>query len=233
MMFCRPRKANTNRMTRKDVCARIKEIGILPGIRVPAADDALFAAQEMFSSGIPVVELTMTVPGAIGVISELSRNFPQLIIGAGTVLNIETARACLDAGAAFITSPGLDLEIVGFTVRNDIASIPGALTPSEIMAALKAGADMIKIFPCAQVGGPDYIKALRSPFPQASFVASGGVNQQTAGDFIRAGASALGIRGELIPPAAVERRDRNWIHELAARFLGIVHRARAEFAPHG
>ena len=185
------------------------EIGILPAIRVPTAEDALFAAGQMVKWGIPIVELTMTVPGAIGVIGELTRTTPQLIVGAGTVLDLETARACLDAGAAFITSPGIDTDIVEFTVRHNIAAIPGALTPSEVMEAHKAGADLIKIFPCAQVGGPDYIKALKSPFPDVAFIASGGVNQQTAGGFIRSGASALGIRGELIPPEAIQRRDEN------------------------
>ena len=205
------------------------EIGILPAIRVPSAEDALFAANQMFKWGIPIVELTMTVPGATEVIRELARTTPDLIVGAGTVLDVETARACLDAGAAFITSPGIDVDIVEFTVRNNVAAIPGALTPSEVMRANKAGADMIKIFPCAQVGGPDYIKALKSPFPHIPFIASGGVNQQTAADFIRRGASALGIRGELIPPEAIQRRDGNWIHELTGRFLGIVQRTRVEF----
>ncbi len=140
----------------------------------------------------------------------------------------ETARACVDVGAAFITSPGFDAEIVDFTVKHNVAAIPGALTPSEVMRAHKAGADIIKIFPCAQVGGPEYIRALRSPFPRVALIASGGVNQQNAGQFIRAGATALGIRGELIPPEAIERRDENWIHELAGRFRAIVERARAE-----
>jgi 2-dehydro-3-deoxyphosphogluconate aldolase/(4S)-4-hydroxy-2-oxoglutarate aldolase len=216
-------------MTKEEVCERIISIGILPGIRVPTAADALFAADQMVKWGIPVVELTMTVPGAIGVIAELVRTTPQLMVGAGTVLDVETARACLDAGAAFITSPGMDMDIVEFTVRNNVASIPGALTPSEVMAARKAGADLIKIFPCAQVGGPDYIRALKSPFPEVPFIASGGVNQLTAADFIRAGVAALGIRGELIPPLAIERRDENWIHELTGRFLGIVQHTRVEF----
>jgi 2-dehydro-3-deoxyphosphogluconate aldolase/(4S)-4-hydroxy-2-oxoglutarate aldolase len=216
-------------MTKEEVCERIISIGILPGIRVSSADDALFAAHQMVKWGIPVVELTMTVPGAIGVIAELVRTTPQLMVGAGTVLDVETARACLDAGAAFITSPGLDIDIVEFTVRNNVASIPGALTPSEVMAARKAGADLIKIFPCVQVGGPDYIRALRAPFPHVPFIASGGVNQLTAADFIRAGAAALGIRGDLIPPLAIERRDENWIHELTGRFLGIVQHTRVEY----
>ena len=214
---------------KEEVCARIKEIGILPAIRVPSAEDALFAAGQMFQWGIPIVELTMTVPGAIGVITELSLTHPRLIVGAGTVLDLETARACVDAGAAFISSPGLDPKIVEFTVRQNVAAIPGALTPTEVMMAHNAGADLIKIFPCAAVGGPSYIKALKAPFPHVPFIASGGVTQTTASEYIRAGAAALGIRGELIPPEAIQRRDQNWIHELAGRFLAIVQRARAEF----
>jgi 2-dehydro-3-deoxyphosphogluconate aldolase / (4S)-4-hydroxy-2-oxoglutarate aldolase len=213
---------------KEDVCARIKDVGILPAIRVPSAEDALFAAGQMFQWGIPIVELTMTVPGAIGVIAALARTTPQLMVGAGTILDIETARACVDAGAAFVSSPGVDIKIVEFAVRHNVAAIPGALTPSEVMMAHNAGADLIKIFPCAAVGGPSYIKALRSPFPHVPFIASGGVDQTTASGYIRAGAVALGIRGELIPPEAVERRDQNWIHELAGRFLGIVQRTRAE-----
>src|SRR5580658_10495071 len=151
----------------------------------------------MFQWGIPIVELTITVPGAIGVITELARTHPQLIVGAGTVLDIETARACVDAGAAFVTSPGVDVKLVEFTMQHNVAAIPGALTPSEVMMACHAGADLIKIFPCAAVGGPSYIKALRAPFPHVSFIASGGVDQTTAVGFIRAGAVALGIRGEL------------------------------------
>ncbi len=215
--------------TKEEVCARIKEIGILPAIRVASAQDALFAAGEMLKCGISVVELTMTVPGAIGVLSELKRTSPELIVGAGTVLSIETARACLDAGAMFVTSPGMDPKIVDFTVRQNVAAIPGALTPTEVMVARDAGADLIKIFPCAQVGGPSYIKALKAPFPHVPFIASGGVDQVTASDFIRAGAVALGIRGKLIPPEAIEGRDVNWIRELAGRFLGIVQRTRTEF----
>jgi len=214
-------------MTKVHVCTRIREIGILPAIRVPTAENALFAARQMVKWGIPIVELTMTVPGAIGVIEELKRTDPELIVGAGSVIDVETARACVNSGAAFITSPGFDAEIVEFTLKHKVAAIPGALTPSEIMRAHKAGADIIKIFPCAQVGGPEYIRALRHPFPHVALIASGGVTQQNAGQFIQRGATALGIRGELIPPEAIERRDENWIHELVGRFLAIVERARA------
>jgi 2-dehydro-3-deoxyphosphogluconate aldolase/(4S)-4-hydroxy-2-oxoglutarate aldolase len=215
--------------TKEEVCARIKEIGILPAIRVASAEDALFAASEMLKCGITVVELTMTVPGALGVLSELSRTSPELMVGAGTVLSIETVRACVDAGAAFVTSPGMNPKIVEFTVQHNVAAIPGALTPTEVMVARDAGADLIKIFPCAQVGGPSYIKALMAPFPHVPFIASGGVDQVTASDFIRAGAVALGIRGKLIPAEAIEHRDQNWIRELAGRFLSVVQRTRTEF----
>ncbi len=217
-------------MTKAEVSARIREVGILPAIRVPSAADALFAAKEMYRWGIPIVELTMTVPGAISVLMELQHTTPGLTVGAGTVLDVKTAQACVDAGAAFITSPGVDPDLVEFTLRHDLCAIPGALSPSEVMEAVKVGADMVKIFPCAQVGGPEYIRALRGPFPHVPLIASGGVNQHTAAEFLRRGASALGIRGELIPPQAVHRRDENWIQELAGRFLGIVQRAREEYA---
>jgi len=215
--------------TKEEVCACIRKIGILPAIRVHAAEDALFVAREMLEYGIPVVELTTTIPDAARVIAELSKTNPHLMVGAGTVLDIETAKACVDAGAVFVTSPGLDPKIVDFTVKHGLCAIPGALTPTEIMMAQNAGADMIKVFPCAQVGGPAYIRAMRAPFPHVPIVASGGVDQITAADFLRAGAQALGIRGKLIPPEAVEKRDRNWIKELTGRFLSIVHRARQEY----
>jgi 2-dehydro-3-deoxyphosphogluconate aldolase/(4S)-4-hydroxy-2-oxoglutarate aldolase len=214
----------------QEVCARIEKIGILPAIRVSTEADALFAAGQMVHWGISVVELTMTVPNAVGVIAELARTTPQLIVGAGTVLDLETARACAGAGAAFITSPGLNLKIVEFAVRHKITAIAGALTPTEVMMARDSGADIIKVFPCAAVGGPHYIKSLRAPFPGVPFIASGGVDQVTASEFIRAGAVALGIGEKLIPLEAIQRRDQNWIRELAGRFLGIVLRTRAELA---
>jgi 2-dehydro-3-deoxyphosphogluconate aldolase/(4S)-4-hydroxy-2-oxoglutarate aldolase len=170
----------------------------------------------------------MTVPGALDVIAELSRTTPQLIVGAGTVLDVGTAKACIDAGAAFVTSPGLNTRIVEFTASRNTIAIPGALTPTEIMAASDAGADLIKVFPCDAVGGAEYLRSLRAPFPHLDFIAAGGVDQVNAADFIRAGAAAVGIRGRLMPPEAIERRDQNWIRELSGRFLGIVQKARAE-----
>jgi 2-dehydro-3-deoxyphosphogluconate aldolase/(4S)-4-hydroxy-2-oxoglutarate aldolase len=217
-------------MTRDEVCRKIREIGIVPAIRVLTTDDAYFAAETVISGGIPIVEVTMTVPRALEIVAGLRQRHPEAVVGAGTVLDTVIARQCLDAGAMFITSPGLDTGIVEVTREAGIAAIPGALTPTEVMAALRAGADMVKIYPCAQLGGPAYIRALRAPFPEAAFIASGGVNQQTAANFVEAGACALGIREELIPNGAIASRKADWIHELTHRFLGMVQRARARAA---
>ncbi len=215
-------------MNREHVRSLIEETGILPAIRVPSADDAMFAASTIFRAGIPVVELTMTVPGAIGVLKELARIHPDLIVGAGTITDIDTAHRCIDAGAAFLSSPGFDTAIVEFAVKHRVPAIPGALSPTEVMNAHRAGADIVKIFPCSLVGGPAYIKALKAPFPDVPLLASGGVNQMTAQDFLLAGAVALGIRQELIPNQAVARRNEDWILELAGRFLNIVKRTRTD-----
>jgi 2-dehydro-3-deoxyphosphogluconate aldolase / (4S)-4-hydroxy-2-oxoglutarate aldolase len=170
----------------------------------------------------------MTVPGAIDVISHLARSVPEMIVGAGTVLDTEMALRCLDAGAKFLTSPGLVMEVVEIAVKNDVAAIPGALTPTEVITAWKAGADFVKIFPCMQVGGPAYIRALKVPLPQVHLIASGGVNQQTAVSFILAGATALGVGAELIPQEALELQHEGQISELARRFLIMVQSARAQ-----
>ncbi len=213
-------------MTKEQVKARIEDIGIIPAIRASSTADALFAAGAVFAGGIPIAEVTMTIPGAMEVISNLAKNNPALIVGAGSVMDLETAKQCVNAGANFLTTTGLDLEVVHFAAKQSIVVFPGVLTPTEVMAAWKAGADLIKIFPCAQVGGSSYIRALRPPFPYIPLIASGGVNQQTAADFILAGAVAVGIGGALIPREAVERRQEHWIGELARRFLAMVRGAR-------
>ncbi len=214
-------------MTRQNVRARIEEIGLIPAVRAASAEDALFAAQSLLRGGINVVEMTITIPGAFEVIEELRRTNPDLIVGAGTVLYLDTAQHCLDAGAAFLTGPGLDPQILEFGAKNNTLVIPGALTPTEVATASRAGAELVKIFPCAQMGGPGYIKALRAPFPHIALIASGGVNQQTASDFIRAGAVALGVGEHLIPTEAVHRRKADWIRELCGRFLAAVKDARS------
>ena len=217
-------------MKKEVVQARIEEIGIVPAVRLSSADDARFATDAISHGGIPIVEITMTVPGAIEVISELARNSPELIVGAGTVFDMETARRCLDAGATFLTSPGLDLALVEFARKENIVVLAGALTPTEVTNAWKAGADFVKVFPCSQVGGDTYIKALKRPFPQVRLIAAGGVNQRTAANFILAGASAIGVGGELIPKEAIQLRQAERIHELGRRFVGFVNSARARTA---
>jgi 2-dehydro-3-deoxyphosphogluconate aldolase/(4S)-4-hydroxy-2-oxoglutarate aldolase len=214
-------------MTREEAKARIEEIGIIPGIRVGAAVDALYGAETVYQAGIPVAEITMTVRGAVDVIRQLAQSHPDMIVGAGTVLDTETARRCVDAGAKFLTSTGLVLEVAAFALKNNVLAIPGALTPTEVIAAWKAGADYVKIFPAAPMGGEQYIRSLKLPLPQVSLIAAGGVNQQTAVGFIHAGASALGVGMELLPRDAVLRRQDERIHELARRFLGFVAEARA------
>jgi 2-dehydro-3-deoxyphosphogluconate aldolase / (4S)-4-hydroxy-2-oxoglutarate aldolase len=198
----------------------------MPGIRSSSAEDGRFAADAIGRGGIPIVEITMTMPKAIDVISDMARNSPGIIVGAGTVLDLETARRCLDAGAGFLTSPGLDLKIVEFAVKQNILVIAGAMTPTEVITAWQAGSELVKVFPCAPIGGAAYIKALKGPFPQVPMIAAGGVNQDTAADFILAGAAALGIGGRLIPKAVIEKRQGERISELARRFLRIVQTAR-------
>jgi 2-dehydro-3-deoxyphosphogluconate aldolase/(4S)-4-hydroxy-2-oxoglutarate aldolase len=217
-------------MDKEKVRTSIEEIGVIPALRMFSAEDARFAADAVTGAGIPIVEVTMTVPGALEVIADLSRHNPDLIVGAGTIFDLDTARRCLDAGAGFLTSTGLDLAVVEFAVAKGVVVLPGALTPTEVMAAWKTGADFVKIFPCAQVGGPAYIKALKAPFRHVPLIAAGGVNQQTAVDFIRAGAVALGIGKDLIPQDAIKRRQSHRIQELAHRYLTMVRTARGQHA---
>jgi 2-dehydro-3-deoxyphosphogluconate aldolase / (4S)-4-hydroxy-2-oxoglutarate aldolase len=213
-------------MTKTEVCDRIREIGILPAIRVSSSDDAIYAAESVAKCGIPIVEITLTTPDALQVIAQLVKRHPKMIVGAGTVLDAELARQSAGAGAHFLTSPGLNLAVVEFAKKNEIAVLPGALTPTEVTAAWQAGSDLVKIFPCSLVGGDAYIKALRAPFPQVPLIAAGGVNQQTAANFILAGATAIGVGSELIPKEAIARHQNKRIHELAVRFLGFVKEAR-------
>ncbi|MGA2882056.1 MAG: bifunctional 4-hydroxy-2-oxoglutarate aldolase/2-dehydro-3-deoxy-phosphogluconate aldolase [Bryobacteraceae bacterium] len=215
-------------MKKSEVRAVIENIGIIPGVRVGEPDDARFAAEAVYRAGIPIAEITMTVPNAIDVISFLANKLPDMVVGAGTVLNTETAQRCLDAGAKFLTSPGLITKVVEFAVKKDVVVFPGALTPTEVITAWTAGADFVKIFPCAEVGGPVYLRALKVPLPQVPLIASGGVNQVSAFNFILAGATALGIGSELMPHEAVRRRNEEQIQELARRFINMVRDARAQ-----
>jgi 2-dehydro-3-deoxyphosphogluconate aldolase/(4S)-4-hydroxy-2-oxoglutarate aldolase len=217
-------------MTKHAVRTRIEASGIIPAVRVSSAEDARFAAEAVSQAGLPIVEITMTVPGALEVIEHLAHAMPDLIVGAGTILDLRTAQRCVDAGARFLTSPGLDLRIVEFALRTDVVAMPGVLTPTEITAAWQARADFIKVFPCAHVGGASYIHALKAPFPAVPLIAAGGVNQQTAAEYIVAGATAIGVGTELIPPSAVQQRNQPWITELVSRFLSLIQDARSQAA---
>jgi 2-dehydro-3-deoxyphosphogluconate aldolase / (4S)-4-hydroxy-2-oxoglutarate aldolase len=218
-------------MKKAEVCELIKQIGIIPAIRVSSAEDAHFAADTVTKGGIPIVEITMTVPEAVELISHLVKHHQKMVVGAGTVLDTETARRCVDAGASFLTAPGHNLEVLEFAAKAEVAILPGALTPTEVVDAWQAGADLVKVFPCAAVGGDKYIKFLKLALPQIPLIAAGGVTQQTAANFIVAGACALGIGTDLIPADAIERRETDRIKELAHRFLGFVKDARQRLAP--
>jgi 2-dehydro-3-deoxyphosphogluconate aldolase/(4S)-4-hydroxy-2-oxoglutarate aldolase len=215
-------------MTKDEVCSRIREIAILPAIRVSSGDDAHFAAEAVTRGGIPIVEITMTVPGALELMAHLVRSDPKVIVGAGTVLDTKTADLCMDAGASFITAPSFSPFIVEFVAKKNIAVLPGALTPTEVITAWSAGADLVKVFPCGPVGGDKYIKALHTSLPEVPLVAAGGVNQQTAANFILSGATAIGVGTELIPTEAIQRRQSQRIHELARRFAKLVKDAREQ-----
>ncbi len=219
-------------MNKNEVHSRIEQVGIIPSVRVSTAEDAMFAAEAVYRGGIPIVEVTLTVPGAMEVISHLAKNAPEMIVGAGSVLDVVTARLCLKAGAKFLTSDGLDIDVVKFAVQENIVVFPGALTPTDVIAARKAGSDFIKIVPCGQVGGDTYIRALKAMFPDVSLIAAGGVNQKTAYGFILAGATALGIGKELVSREAIRLRQEERIHTLAVRFLGFVNEARSQTAAH-
>jgi 2-dehydro-3-deoxyphosphogluconate aldolase/(4S)-4-hydroxy-2-oxoglutarate aldolase len=214
--------------TKEQICARIKEIAIIPAVRVASGDAAHFAAEAVTHGGIPIVEITMTVPGAMELIHHLCNSKGNIIVGAGTVLDIETARKCLDAGACFITAPSFNPAVVDFVAKQGVVVLPGALTPTEVFTAWSAGADLVKVFPCAPVGGDRYIKALHASLPEIPLIAAGGVNQQTAASYILSGATAIGIGQELIPTEAIEKRQSGRIKELARRFAKIVRDAREQ-----
>ena len=209
-------------MEKAEVRALIETTGIVPVVRASSPAEARFAAEAVWHGGIPIVEITMTVPGAMEVISELARTTPEVLVGAGTVLDAETAQRCVDAGARFLVSPGFDARTVEFAVGKNVLIMAGALTPTEVINAWKAGADFVKVFPCGQVGGATYIKALKGPLPQVPLVPTGGVSLDTAADYLLAGAAALGVGGELILKEAVQLRKAELLRDMAARFVSIV-----------
>ena len=213
-------------MNKQDVRRRIEELGIIPSVRVSTTEDALFAAEAIARGGIPIIEVTLTVPEAIKVIAHLVQKAPDVIVGAGSVHDVDTARSCLEAGAKFLSSDGLDPDTVRFAVAQNVVVIPGTLTPTGVVTAWKLQPDFVKIVPCGHIGGDSYIRDLKAMFPNIPLIAAGGVNQRTAFAFIAAGAVALGIGGELIPREAIRRRQPDRIAELARRFLNAVSNAR-------
>lgn len=215
-------------MNRQEVRNQINQIGIIPCARVKAPEQAQFAAETLYAAGIPNIEIPLTLPEAPEVIRDLAALYPNMVVGAGTVLDAKSARRAIEAGARFITSPGFIPEVVGCANELEITVFPGACTPSEVIAAWNAGSDFVKIFPAATVGGTHYIRALKVPLGHIPLIVTGGVNQLTAFDYILAGASAIGVGGELVPSEALAHRQTDRIHELARRFLQMVRDARAQ-----
>ena len=216
-------------MNRAEVSRQIEELGIVPVVRTSNADLAMRAVDALIAGSVPVVEVTMTVPDACSVINAVSTDFGNtVLIGAGTVTSPDQARAAVDAGAQFIVSPGFDLKTVEAAKALKVLVVPGALTPSEIMAATTAGVDMVKIFPCSALGGAKYLRALRAPFPQIKMMPTGGVNLKTAAEYVRAGAAALGVGSDLVDPKLLKAGQHKTVSERAQAFVAIVRETRLE-----
>jgi 2-dehydro-3-deoxyphosphogluconate aldolase/(4S)-4-hydroxy-2-oxoglutarate aldolase len=211
------------RVSRAEVIKQIKDTGVIPVVRASSADEAMRAIDAIREGGISILEITMTVPGAVALIEQVSKLYGDAAtVGAGTVLDPATATACISAGAKFVVSPALNLDTIACCQRHDVAVMPGALTPTEVVQAWNAGADFVKVFPAGAVGGPSYLKALKAPLPQIELVPTGGVSLKTAADFIKAGAAALGVGADLVDLKA----QPALITERAKQFLEIVRQAR-------
>lgn len=218
-------------MNKKEVRQRIEAIGIVPVVRAGSAAEACLAAEAVERGGIPIVEITMTVPGAVEVIRELAKTCGgRVLVGAGTVRNPDAARRCLDAGAQFLVSPGTNCPTIEFARQQGVVMLAGALTPTEIDEAWQLGVDFVKVFPCSAVGGASYLRALKGPLPEVPLVPTGGVNLETAGDFLKAGAAALGVGGELVQAAALKAGKPEVITETAQKFMQIVRETRTQMA---
>ena len=218
-------------MKKDEVRSRITEVGIIPVLQASSLEEARFAVGALAEGGIPIVEFAVLDPRALETLREFVRSSTNVLIGAGTIRDRDTARRAIDAGAEFLVTPDVGLETVKVGVEEDKFVMAGALTASEVLTAWNAGSDFVKIFPCAQVGGPHYIRALKGPFPDIPLVPTGGVNLNTAGDFILAGAAALGVGAELVMKQAVKSRAHDVIRDLARRFVHAVHEARSNM-PH-
>lgn len=214
-------------MPRAEVCKRIETVGLVPVVRAPSPELALLACEALLAGGISVFEITMTIPDAPAVIRALRTRFGgKALVGAGTVLDAADARACIEAGAEFIVGPGFDPAVITAAHEAGVPAMPGALTPTEVIAAWKAGADVVKIFPASAMGGASYLKALKAPLPQVKLMPTGGVNLNTAKDFLAAGAVALGVGSELVDIAAVQDGRAHVLTERAKEFVAAVSAAR-------
>jgi len=216
-------------MTKAEVIQQIRDTGVIPVVRATSADEAMRAIDAIREGGISILEITMTVPGAIGLIEEVSVRYGKdVLVGAGTVLDDKTATACISAGARFVVSPALNIDTIACCRRHEVAVMPGALTPTEVVQAWNAGADFVKVFPAGAVGGPSYLKALKAPLPQIELVPTGGVSLKTAADFIKAGAAALGVGADLVDIKAIREGQASLITERAKQFVDIVREARKQ-----
>jgi 2-dehydro-3-deoxyphosphogluconate aldolase/(4S)-4-hydroxy-2-oxoglutarate aldolase len=214
-------------MNRTDVLSKIREVGVVPVLRAESAEQAFTIAEAIRAGGIPILEVTMTVPGAIDVIAGLSARYgEEVLIGGGTVLDPETARAAIIAGASFIVSPALNLQTIELCKRYSIAVCPGALTPTEVITAWQAGADVVKVFPCGAMGGAKYLKSLKAPLPHVEMIPTGGVSLSTAAEFIAAGAIALGVGADLVDTSAVKKGEAHRITDTAKSYLEVIRKAR-------
>lgn len=210
-----------------DVVERIRAVGLVPVVRAASADEAFAAVEAIRAGGIPILEITLTVPGAVQIIAALTgRLGDEALIGAGTVLDAEMARQCIDAGAKFIVSPALDIPTIELCRRAVVPVFAGALTPTEILTAWKAGASAVKVFPANAVGGATYLKSIKAPLPQIELLPTGGVNLQTAAAFIAAGAFALGVGADLVDLPALRRGEAAAITEKARQYVAAVAAAR-------
>jgi 2-dehydro-3-deoxyphosphogluconate aldolase / (4S)-4-hydroxy-2-oxoglutarate aldolase len=216
-------------MDKKQILSLILDTGIVPVVRTNSAESAIKAIDAIYKGGIRAAEITMTVPGALKALEKVADTFGgKLVLGAGTVLDPETARACMLAGADFFVTPALKLSTIAMAQRYSKPVFPGALTPTEVLTAWEAGADIVKVFPCGNVGGPKYIKALRAPFPHIEMIPTGGVNLETAGEFLKAGACAVAVGGELVDGKAIREGRYDVIEERARQYMGVISRARQE-----
>ncbi len=215
-------------MDKSAVIKRIRDIGVIPVVRASSAEEAIQVVEAIKAGGVSLLEITMTVPGAVGVIENLVDRFgDEALVGAGTVLDPETARACIDAGAQFVVSPALNLETIKYCRERDVAVMPGALTPTEVVRAWNAGADFVKVFPAGAMGGASYIKSLKAPLPQIELVPTGGVSLATAGSFIQAGAAAIGVGADLVDLKAVRDGQPGKVTEAARAYIAAVQQARS------